>query len=59
MRGFVRLLGLVDELDPKEEETKLLISLIHADFLQEAPGARLRVIRRLDLRVEGTEYLSE
>ena len=59
MRGLVRLLGLVDELDPEEEETKLLISLIHADFFQEAPGARLRVICRLDLRVEGTEYLSE
>ena len=59
MRGLIRLLGLVNELDPEEEETKLLISLIYANLLQEAPRTRLWIIRRLDLRVEGTEHLSE
>ena len=53
------LLSLLDELDPKEHEAKHLIGLVHSDFFEEAACARLRIVSRLNFRVQRAEDLAQ
>ena len=49
---LVRLLGLMDELDPKEKKAELLVSLVQSNLFEEATRARLRIICGLYFRVK-------